>query len=296
MQTKSQISNETKGMLLGLLGVIAFSLTLPATRAAVEFLHPLFISSGRVVVAAVLAGIYLLLGRHRRPTREELKSLVAVAVCVAAGFPILTAVAMQYVDASHGGVMLGILPLSTAAAGFAFAHERPSRRFWLLALSGSAVVVAFSLLKSGGTPHIADLALIGAVIITAMGYAIGARLTRTLGGLQVISWALVLIAPLMIAPAILTMPDFALIPTRAWVAFAYVAAISQFLGFLPWYQGLSLGGVAKVGQTQLLQPFFTFAAAAWLLGETIDLMTIMFALTIVAIVAAGRGSAVVRPS
>ena len=296
MQTKSQISNETKGMLLGLLGVIAFSLTLPATRAAVEFLHPLFISSGRVVVAAILAGIYLLVGRHRRPTREELKSLVAVAVCVAAGFPILTAVAMQYVDASHGGVMLGILPLSTAAAGFAFAHERPSRRFWLLGLCGSAVVVAFSLLKSGGAPHIADLALIGAVIITAMGYAIGARLTRTLGGLQVISWALVLIAPLMIAPAILTMPDFALVPTRAWVAFAYVAAISQFLGFLPWYQGLSLGGVAKVGQTQLLQPFFTFAAAAWLLGETIDLMTIMFALTIVAIVAAGRGSAVVRRS
>ena len=283
-------------MLLGLLGVIAFSLTLPATRAAVEFLHPLFISSGRVVVAAILAGIYLLVGRHRRPTREELKSLVAVAVCVAAGFPILTAVAMQYVDASHGGVMLGILPLATAAAGFAFAHERPSRRFWLLALCGSAVVVAFSLLKSGGAPHIADLALIGAVIITAMGYAIGARLTRTLGGLQVISWALVLIAPLMIAPAILTMPDFALVPTRAWVAFAYVAAISQFLGFLPWYQGLSLGGVAKVGQTQLLQPFFTFAAAAWLLGETIDLMTIMFALTIVAIVAAGGGSAVVRRS
>ena len=283
-------------MLLGLLGVIAFSLTLPATRAAVEFLHPLFISSGRVVVAAILAGIYLLVGRHRRPTRKELKSLVAVAVCVAAGFPILTAVAMQYVDASHGGVMLGILPLATAAAGFAFAHERPSRRFWLLAMCGGAVVVVFSLLKSGGAPHIADLALIGAVIITAMGYAIGARLTRTLGGLQVISWALVLIAPLMIAPAILTMPDFALIPTRAWVAFAYVAAISQFLGFLPWYQGLSLGGVAKVGQTQLLQPFFTFAAAAWLLGETIDLMTIMFALTIVAIVAAGRGSAVVRRS
>lgn len=288
------MSNESKGMLLGLLGVMAFSLTLPATRAAVEFLHPLFISSGRVVVAALLAAIYLVAGRHRRPTREEFKSLVAVALCVAAGFPILTAVAMQYVDASHGGVMLGILPLSTAAAGFAFAHERPSRRFWVLAISGSAVVVAFSLLKSGGAPHIADLALIGAVIITSMGYAIGARLTRTLGGLQVISWALVLIAPVMIIPAMLTAPDFAAVPVKAWVAFAYVAAISQFLGFLPWYQGLALGGVAKVGQTQLLQPFFTFAAAAWLLGETIDLTTIIFALVVVAIVAAGRGSAVAR--
>lgn len=127
-----------------------------------------------------------------------------------------------------------------------------------------------------------------------MGYAIGARLTRTLGGLQVISWALVLIAPLMILPAIITAPDFAVIPLRAWVAFAYVAVISQFLGFLPWYQGLSLGGVAKVGQTQLLQPFFTFAAAAWLLGETIDLITVAFALIVVGVVAAGRGSAVVR--
>ena len=294
MQTKSQISNETKGMLLGLLGVMACSLTLPATRAAVEFLHPLFISSGRVVVAAILAGIYLFASRSRRPTREELKSLAAVALCVAAGFPILTAVAMQYVDASHGGVMLGILPLSTAAAGFAFAHERPSRRFWILAIIGSAAVVSFSLLKSGGAPHIADLALIGAVIITSMGYAIGARLTRTLGGLQVISWALVLIAPVMIVPAIITAPDFAVIPLRAWTAFAYVAVISQFLGFLPWYQGLALGGVAKVGQTQLLQPFFTFAAAAWLLGETIDLVTVAFALIVVGIVAAGRGSAVVR--
>ena len=273
---------------------MAFSLTLPATRAAVEFLHPLFISSGRVVLAAILAGLYLLLGRHRGPTREEFKSLVAVALCVAAGFPILTAVAMQYVDASHGGVMLGILPLSTAAAGFAFAHERPSRRFWLMALCGSTVVVAFSLLKSGGAPHLADLALVGAVIITSMGYAIGARLTQTLGGLQVISWALVLIAPLMVAPAIITAPDFAEVPTRAWLAFAYVAIISQFLGFLPWYKGLALGGVAKVGQTQLLQPFFTFAAAAVLLGETIDLVTIVFALLVVAIVAAGRGAAVVR--
>lgn len=281
-------------MLLGLLGVIAFSLTLPATRVAVGALHPLFISSGRVVVAAVLAGIFLAAGRHRRPTRAEFKSLVAVALCVAAGFPILTAVAMQYVDASHGGVMLGILPLSTAAAGFAFAHERPSRRFWLMALCGSVVVVAFSLLKSGGAPHIADLALIGAVIITSMGYAIGARLTRALGGLQVISWALVLIAPLMVIPALMTAPDFSMVPTRAWMAFAYVAAISQFLGFLPWYQGLSLGGVAKVGQTQLLQPFFTFAAASIFLGETIDLVTIVFALLVVGIVAAGRGAAVVR--
>lgn len=294
MQANSPLSNETKGMMLGLLGVIAFSLTLPATRAAVEFLHPLFISSGRVVVAAILAGIYLLLGRHRRPTRDELKSLAAVALCVAAGFPILTAVAMQYVDASHGGVMLGILPLSTAAAGFAFAHERPSRRFWLMAMCGSAAVVTFSLMKSGGAPHPADLALVGAVIITSMGYAIGARLTRTLGGLQVISWALVLIAPLMLAPAIITAPDFAVVPTRAWVAFAYVAIISQFLGFLPWYKGLALGGVAKVGQTQLLQPFFTFAAASVLLGETIDLVTMVFALLVVAIVAAGRGAAVVR--
>lgn len=142
MQTKSQISNETKGMLLGLLGVMAFSLTLPATRVAVEFLHPLFISSGRVVVAAILAGIFLVVGRHRRPTREEFKSLVAVALCVAAGFPILTAVAMQYVDASHGGVMLGILPLSTAAAGFAFAHEgrRDGSGYWhSLAVQPSSV-------------------------------------------------------------------------------------------------------------------------------------------------------------
>lgn len=163
MPTNTPMAGEAKGMLLGLLGVAAFSLTLPATRAAVEALSPFFVGMGRAVVASLLAAIYLAAGRHRLPTKSEFKSLIIVALGVVVGFPILTALAMRYVDASHGGIMLGILPLATAAAGFVFSRERPSVGFWAMALLGSALVVMFSLLKGGGSLHLADLALLAAV-------------------------------------------------------------------------------------------------------------------------------------
>ena len=279
---------ETKGMLLGLLGVAAFSLTLPATRAAVEALSPFFVGMGRAVVAALLGAIYLAIGKHRLPTKTEFKFLIIVSLGVVVGFPILTALAMRYVDSSHGGVMLGILPLATAAAGFVFSRERPSLGFWAMAFLGSALVVAFSLMKGGGALHLADLALLAAVASASIGYAVGARLTRSLGGLQVISWALVISAPFLIVPAILYAPNTVHLSTSAWLGFVYVSLVSQFLGFLPWYRGLALGGIARVGQIQLLQPFFTIAAASLLLGEAVDEVTVVFAIAVFAVVAIGR--------
>lgn len=288
MSINTPLATETRGMLLGLFGVAAFSLTLPATRAAVESFSPLFVGMGRAVVASLLAAIYLAAGRHRLPTNSEFKSLIMVALGVVIGFPILTALAMRHVDASHGGVMLGVLPLATAAAGFVFSRERPSLGFWAMAILGSTLVVAFSLLKGDGSLRLADAALLAAVVSASIGYAVGANLSQSLGGLQVISWALVMSAPFLIVPAVFYAPNTIHLSISAWLGFAYVSLVSQFLGFLPWYRGLALGGIARVGQTQLLQPFFTIAAASLLLNEAVDGMTVAFVIVVFAVVAIGR--------
>jgi drug/metabolite transporter (DMT)-like permease len=236
----------------------------------------------------VLAGAFLLATRQRLPSREQLKSLAVVAGGVVVGFPLLSAWAMRHVDASHGGVVLGILPLATAATGAMFSGERPSARFWVCAVIGSALVAGYSLTQSRGALALADVALVGAVISAAIGYAEGARLSRSLGGLQVISWALVLSAPVLLVPVLLAAPSTLRLPAESWAGFAYVMVISQFLAFIPWYRGLALGGIARVGQTQLLQPFLTILAAALLLGEPGDIVTWMVAALVVAVVAVGR--------
>lgn len=285
---------EGRGLVLGLLGVLAFSLTLPATRAAVTAFDPWFVGVARCVVAAVPAGLYLLLGRHRLPTRAEFFKLLAVSACVAVLFPALSALAMVQVGASQGSVTLGLLPLATAVAGTLLARERPSRGFWVLAVLGSGLVALFSLLRGGGALQVADLILLASVVVSAVGYALGAMLAGALGGLAVISWALVLAAPWVLLPAVFLFPDPLPLLSPAWVGLAYVCLISQFLGFLPWYRALALGGIARVGQVQLLQPFFTIAAAWGLLGEAIDLLTLGFALAILAVVVAGKRFSTVR--
>lgn len=243
---------ENKGMLLGLIGVTLFGLTLPATRMALESFHPIFIATGRALLATVLAVIYLVAGKHRRPTLHEFKYLLLVVMGVAIGFPVFTALAMQQVDASHGGVMLGIMPLTTAACAALLFKERPSVGFWLMALLGSALVIVFSLMRGNGSLHWADLSLLLAVLTGSLSYATGGYLARSLGGLQVISWTLVIATPLLLGPALWFAPSSWQATDAAWIGFFYVALISQYLAFLPWFKGLSLGGIARVGQAQLL--------------------------------------------
>jgi len=275
-------------MLLELIGVTLFGLTLPATRMALESFHPIFIATGRALLATVLAVIYLAAGKHRRPTLHEFKCLLLVVMGVAIGFPVFTALAMQRVDASHGGVMLGIMPLTTAACAALLFKERPSLGFWLMALLGSALVIIFSLTRGNGSLHWADLSLLLAVVTGSLSYATGGYLARSLGGLQVISWTLVLATPFLIGPALWFAPSSLQATNTAWIGFFYVALISQYLAFLPWFKGLSLGGIARVGQTQLLQPFITILASAWLISERVDWITWAFAIAVFAVVALGR--------
>ena len=289
--------SEVSGFMFGAIGILGFSVTLPATRIAVAELDPTFVGLGRALVAAVLAAILLVLTRQSWPARAQLLSLCLVAVGVVVGFPLLSAWALRSVPASHGAVMLGLLPLATAVAGVVRAGERPSRTFWLFSVAGSLVVITFALVTGGGSLAAADIALIGAVIAAALGYAEGGRLARTMGGWQVICWALVIAAPVLVLPVVLSVATHGLNASpQAWLGFAYVSVVSMFLAFFAWYRGLAIGGVARVGQIQLLQPFFTFLASALLLHETITTPTLIVALLVASIVALGRRSVVQRPA
>jgi drug/metabolite transporter (DMT)-like permease len=282
-------SDRRRGLLLGLAGVVAFSGTLPATRVAVTALDPVFVGLGRALVAAILAAIVLAATHSPVPPRALWPRLGVVALGVVAGWPVLSAFAMRHVPAAHGAVVAGLLPLATALAGAWLAHERPRRKFWIWALFGSAVVIAFALWEGGGALQLADLLLAGAVAAAAIGYAEGARLARIIGGWQVICWVLILAAPFVAIPTWLTFDARSLTaPWPAWAGFAYVAVISQFLGFFAWYRGLALGGIAAVGQTQLLQPFLTIIASAWLLAEPVTAATYIAAALVIAAIAMGR--------
>lgn len=292
----SPLPPEGLGLIYGLIAVVAFSFTLPMTRLAVPAFGPAGVGLGRSVVAALLAGAALLLTRQQRPNPAQLKSLAIIAAGVILGFPLFSAWAMARLPASHGAVTLGLLPLATAGAGALLAGERPSRAFWLASLVGSAGVVWFGLSQGGGSFEPADLALVVAVIAAAVGYAEGSRLARELGGWQVISWALVLTAPALLLPLWLALDPAQLraATPAQWGAFAYVAVISQYVGFFPWYRGMVLGGVARVGQIQLLQPFFTILVSAAMLGELITPATWAGAAVVVTAVALGRRAPIQR--
>ncbi len=276
-------------MLLGFCGVIAFSLTLPITRSLVTLSDPVFIASARVVVAAIAAGSWLLLTKQVWPTAAQFKRLVIVASGITFGFPIFSSIAMKSLPASHGGVVLGLLPLVTAIVAAIIYKERPSIGFWMASLIGSILVIVYSLLQGDGHFQQGDIALLIAAISVSISYGAGATLSRELGSLQVVSWAVVISAPILFIVALLTMPnDVLLVKPWDWINFLYLALVSQWLSFLFWNKGLALGGIARVSQTQLLQPFLTILFSILLLGEQLDFMTLLFAGLVALIVVFGR--------
>lgn len=277
------------GLLWGFLGIASFSLTLPATRYAVASLGPVFVGLGRAVGAAALAAIVLAVTRTPWPGWRLVPRLAVVAGGVVIGFPLFSAWALRFVPASHAAVVIGILPLATALAATWLAHERPSATFWWSAAFGSAVVVGFAFWQGGGAPQAADGWLALAAAAAAIGYAEGGRLARTMPGWQVISWALILAAPVVLAATVFAIdPELATAPPLAWACFVYVSVISMYVGFFWWYRGLALGGIAAVGQVQLLQPFLTIFASAAFLGETIEPATFIGAALVIAAIASGR--------
>ena len=287
--------HESRGMWLGLIGVAIFSLTLPFTRIAVAELNPAFVAFGRAVVAGVCALALLAWIKAPRPTRQQLRGLVITALGVVVGFPLFSSIAMRYVPAAHGAVVVGLLPLATALFGALRFGERPSKGFWLAALAGSGIVIAFALREGGGSFHLADFALFAAVVTAAMGYAEGGRLAQTMGGQNVIAWALVVALPVMLPVSVWLGWQYGVSASSpAWLAFAYVSLFSMFIGFFFWYKGLALGGIARVGQVQLLQPFMSLLGAAVIAHEALDASNMLFALAVIVVVAIGRRMAVRR--
>ncbi len=254
----------------GLLGVIIFSGSLPATRVAVAGFSPLFLTAARAVIAALLAGALLAVLRQARPQRRDFVSLVIVALGVVIGFPLLTALALTYITSAHSIVFIGLLPLATAVFGVLRGGERPQPLFWLFSCIGSATVAAFALSGDGTASLAGDLLMVAAIVVCGLGYAEGATLSRRLGGWQVISWALLLAAPAMLLLGIVTLPaSWQGIDGPAWIGLAYVSVFSMLVGFVFWYRGLARGGIASVGQLQLLQPFLGLALAGLLLHEPV---------------------------
>ncbi|WP_417684522.1 DMT family transporter [Roseibium sp.] len=276
----------------GLVGVLIFSGSLPATRVAVADLPPLFLTSVRAVIATLLGAGLLLLLRQKRPEKHDLMSLVFVALGVVIGFPLLTAFALESISASRSIVFIGLLPLATAFFGVMRAGERPKPLFWVFALLGSAAVAGFAISLGGAGTLYGDSLMIAAVIVCGWGYAEGAVLARTLGGWQVISWALVISVPVMAPVAFLTLPSsLAGVSAPAWAGLAYVSLFSMMIGFVFWYRGLAVGGIATVGQLQLLQPFFGLLLAAALLDESVSPMMAATTLAVVACVTLARSYA-----
>ncbi|MBR0782851.1 DMT family transporter [Bradyrhizobium iriomotense] len=254
----------------GLLGVIIFSGSLPATRVAVGGFSALFLTSARAVIATLIGAAVLFLIRQSRPERRDLASLAIVSIGVVVGFPLLTALALQHITSAHSIVFVGLLPLSTAIFAVLRGGERPKPLFWLFAILGSATVAAFTLSGDGSASLIGDLLMIAAIVLCGLGYAEGAVLSRRLGGWQVISWALLLALPLMVPVVVLTWPPaWSGVDAPAWIGLAYVSVFSMFVGFIFWYRGLAIGGIARVGQLQQLQPFFGLALAGFLLHEPV---------------------------
>jgi len=284
----SGITDTTRGYIFGFIGVAIFGATLPATRLAVEVFDPWFITAARAAIAGIAAAVCLLVMGKKVPS-DAGPTLIVIALCLIFGFPGFSSLAMVTVPASHGGVVLGILPLATAVAAVLVAGERPPARFWALAVVGAGLVVAFSMRKGGFSISAGDWWLFAAGVSAAFGYALSGRMARNLPGWEVISWALVFCLPITITASwVLWEPVYASANQIQWLSLGYLGFFSMFLGFFAWNTGLALGGVAQVGQVQLLQTFITLAVSAVLLGEHIDSETLFFAVAVVAVVALGK--------
>jgi drug/metabolite transporter (DMT)-like permease len=280
---------KTSGWINGFIGVVIFSGSLPATRLAVLEFDPVFLTVVRAAIAGVLAMALLWLFRERRPARNQWLSLLIVALGVVLGFPLLTALALQHVTSAHSIVFVGLLPLATAIFAVLRGGERPRPVFWIFSILGSALVVGFALAQGLTASPTGDLLMLAAILACGLGYAEGAKLSRTLGGWQVICWALVLSLPVMAMLSLWLAPaSFSTISLSAWVCLGYVSLFSMLIGFVFWYRGLAQGGIAAVGQLQLLQPFFGLALAATLLHEHVSVGMLAVTLGVILCVAGAK--------
>ena len=292
------MNDSQRGFALGAVGVVIFAMTLPMTRLAVgdaadPQLPPAFVTAGRAALAGLLSVLYLLALRAPWPARRQLPALAVSALGTVVGFPMSLALALRQVDAMHAAVVTGLMPLSTAVIAAIVLRQRPSAGFWACAVAGSALVLAFAGWQGGGALSAADGWLLLAVLFTGIGYVAGAQVAVVMPAPQVICWVLVISLPFTLPAALWWWPA-APVRASAWLGFGYVSLFSMWLGFFAWYRGLALGGVVRVSQVQLLQPFLALVFAVPVLGETLKAGTVVFSLADIAVVFIGKRMPVAR--
>jgi drug/metabolite transporter (DMT)-like permease len=290
-----ELMDKTRGFLWGAVGILAFSFTIPATRLAAPELGSVFVGLGRAVIAAVFAGILLLVKREKFPAQKYWLSLGIVSLGIIVGFPLLTSYALKLVPAKHGAVLVGFAPALTAIMAVLRSNERPGLLFWLASALGVVSTFIFALVQGAGSIQPGDALLFLAIVLLSLGYAEGGKVSRELGSLQVISWSLVFSAPFLFIPVAV---DFIAHPPSgsalAWACFAYISVVSMFLAYIAWYRGLALGGIAAIGQVQLVQPLLTLLWSGLLLGEFIEPLTLLAALMVIASVILSRRARVTQ--
>jgi drug/metabolite transporter (DMT)-like permease len=283
------VNKETKGMLIGFIGILIFSLTLPVSKIAVLSFNPYFIAFGRAMLAGLVALAYLLYKKEPLPSKIDFLKFVVIALGVVFGFPIFTTIAMVEGSSSHGAVILGMMPLASTVIGVIRFKERPSLGFWLVSLVGAGLVVVYALLKSSGDFTYIDGLLVVGGICACVGYVEGGELSRKINPRVVISWALVISLPITIIMSYFTFnPQYIHVGPIAWTSFLYLSLFSMFIGFFFWYEGLAIGGIARVSQVQLTQPFCTLVVASILLGDSLTIMNLVFAFLVVSTVILGK--------
>jgi drug/metabolite transporter (DMT)-like permease len=282
-------SREQLGLALGIAGVALFGGTLPATRLTVMTLDPLLLTAVRASIAGCIGLALLVALRRPIPVRGLWPDIVIAGLCTIIGFPVLMALAMVHVPAAHGGVVLGIMPLATAAAAAIVTRERPSLGFWLASAAGAVIVVVFALREGGGGFALGDLFLAGTIVAGAFGYALSGRLSLAMPGWEAICWQVALFLPLSALAAVALWPaHLGPVGAAAWAGLAYVSLVSQFFAFFVFNAAMARIGVARSGQLMLMQPFVIIVLATPVNGEPIRLATFAYAGAVLVAVIVGQ--------
>ena len=282
-------SHETKGMLIGLIGISMFSLTLPFTQMAVKEMSPFFVAFSRATIAGFCALILLILGKYKLPTKNQIKRLIIIAIGIVYGFPIFTSMAMTTLPSSHSGIVLGILPLTMSVLAAIRYKEKASLAYWITSIIGASLVITYAFIDNNGFLIKEDLWLLFAILFVSVGYSEGGNLSKEMGSIAVVSWALVLTLPFnIIATYFFYETSFSSVSLQALISLSYVGLFSMYIGFFFWYKGIAIGGISRVGQVQLIQPFLTIFAAFFLTNEKITFLNILFALMVLVVIIVGK--------
>ena len=283
------LSNETKGMLIGVIGITMFSLTLPFTQMAVKEMSPFFVAFSRATIAGFCALILLILGKYKLPTKNQIKRLIIIAIGIVYGFPIFTSMAMTTLPSSHSGIVLGILPLTMSVLAAIRYKEKASLAYWITSIIGASLVITYAFIDNNGFLIKEDLWLLFAILFVSVGYSEGGNLSKEMGSIAVVSWALVLTLPFnIIATYFFYETSFSSVSLQALISLSYVGLFSMYIGFFFWYKGIAIGGISRVGQVQLIQPFLTIVAAFFLTNEKITFLNILFALMVLVVIIVGK--------